>query len=242
MAESTSTPPVRRQTLRSLRSGQGLGRQADRPDPGPTPVTSGPTGDEESFQFSLRSALEAARAQDLRLIVFRMRSCLVGLHKWTEFVPLPDDDYERAIEERLAVIDPSIVFRRTERDVIGFSSRPRSAAEAERLGGSLASGLAIALGDEARRFAVSPRLGVAIIGGPDGRDRTVEEAAAAAIEAVDRTLSQTDFDTPYLVHNDYIRNRSLRQEQTGNELPRALDDKQISLEFQPRVAAGTGSP
>lgn len=191
---------------------------------------------EHSFLASLGRTIAAAAAADQRVLAFRARSYAVGLRKWSETVAPPVDELDAAIDERILDTDPSIVILRLGGDVLGFASEPRDDAEAEQLGGALAARLSTAIGEPGPRFALASRLGVAIVEGPPPGAARLAAAVAGAIEAVDRTIAQTSAETPYLVHNDYIRQRSLRQEEIGAELERAMAERQITLEFQPRVA------
>ncbi len=216
--------------MRNLRSGRSLGRRSEA-DGGPAAITAGPVADLEHFTDSLSATLEAAAETERNVFVFRLHCCLIRLQRWDDVVPIADETVEAAIDERLMALEPSFVFHRAaRRDIIGFSSQPSTSADAQRLGGRLAAGLSTALGPADRRFAVSPRLGVAIL---DQRN----PSASDAIDAVTRTVGETNFETPYLVHNDYIRSRSAKQRQLAADLPGALERSEITVEFQPRVRA-----
>lgn len=49
------------------------------------------------------------------------------------------------------------------------------------------------------------------------------------------TADQTNFETPFLIHNQYIAERAQRLDRTSAELPEALETGLISVGFQPRV-------
>ncbi|MEM9651841.1 MAG: EAL domain-containing protein [Actinomycetota bacterium] len=169
------------------------------------------------------------------LFVFRFHSRLLGLQQWSDFMPVADGAMEQAIDNLVLSLDPDLVILRTaQREILGFNGRPLAIGAAERLGGRLVAGLTTSLGEPGQEFVVSPRLGVAVIHG--------EQSAEQAVEAATRTLRQTNFDMPFLVHNDFVRDRSLRQEQARVELPNALAGGQITLEFQPRVDIKTLEP
>ena len=69
-----------------------------------------------------------------------------------------------------------------------------------------------------------------------------DTVAESAIEAADMTLRQTNFEAPFLVYNDYIQTRSVRQDQVGDDLPEALVSGQIRIEFQPRLTTTSEIP
>lgn len=225
--------------MRDLRSSDAPGAAPEAELP---VLTSGRAPNEHSFLASLGHAIATAAARQQRVLVFRTRGCAVGLHKWSEPNAPRVDELELAIEDRLLAADPTIVILRLSGDVIGFTSEPRDVEAAEQLGGTLAAGLAVVIGETGPTFAVAPRLGVAIVEGPRPGAARLAKAVADAVEAVERTIDQTASDTPYLVHNDYIRQRSLRQEEIGDALDQALAERQITLEFQPRVELMDRSP
>lgn len=205
----------------------------DQPAPAAAPSRA---DDERAFADGLADVINRASATDESVFVFRFRGCLIGLQQWSDALPMADHAVDEALEALILELAPDVTVLRTEqRDILGYNREPQSRTAAERLGGRLVAGLTTVIGDPGREFVVSPRLGVAIIDRYDG-------SAEQAIEAASRTLQQTNFDTPYLVHNDFIRDRSTRQEHTRDELPVALAEGQISLEFQPRVDASTDVP
>ncbi len=239
----TNSPPLlstgRRQRMRDLRSGDTPGTPAEADL---SVLTSGKAPNEHSFLASLGQAIAAAAATGQRVLVFRARGCAVGLHKWSEPKAPRVEDLDRAIDERLLATDPTIVILRLAGDVIGFASEPQDPEDAEQLGGALAAGLAAVIGDDSPMFALTPRLGVAIVDGPRPGAARLAKAVADAVESVERTIDQTSPDTPYLVHTDYIHQRSHRQDEIGAVLDQALAERQITLEFQPRVALSDRSP
>lgn len=201
----------------------------------PPPVVGGVARTEDAFLGALTEAIREAARTGQALFVFRFHARLLGLQQWSDFMPVADGDAEQAIDQLLLSLDPELVILRTDkRDTLGFSGRPLSIGSAERLGGRLVAGLTTSLGEPGHEFVVSPRLGVAVIRG--------EQSAEQAVEAATRTLRQTNFDMPFLIHNDFVRDRSLRQEQARLDLPEALEQHQISLAFQPRVAVSSLEP
>jgi EAL domain-containing protein (putative c-di-GMP-specific phosphodiesterase class I) len=219
--------------MRNLRDGHVLGD--DFEDGLPTALVGGVARSEEAFLGALTEAIKEAARSGQALFVFRFHSRLLGLQQWSDFMPVADGSMERAIDNLVLSLDPDLVILRTaRREILGFNGRPLAIGAAERLGGRLVAGLTTSLGDPGQEFVVSPRLGVAVIHG--------EQSAEQAVEAATRTLRQTNFDMPFLVHNDFVRDRSLRQEQAKNELPGALAKRQISLEFQPRVGVDGMEP
>ncbi|MEL6984365.1 MAG: EAL domain-containing protein, partial [Actinomycetota bacterium] len=239
----TDSPPLlasgRRHRMRDLRT-------ADVPDVVhgvEVPVlASGRALSENSFLASLGQAIATASGTDQQVLVFRTRGSAIGLHKWSEPPAPGTDQLESIIEDRLLAVDPSIVILRLAGDVLGFASQPRDRESAERLGGALAANLAVAVGEPGPQFALAPRLGVAIVEGPIPGAARLARAVAGAVEAVERTIDQTSAETPYLVHTDYIRRRSLRQDEIGANLQQALAERQITLEFQPRIAVPDRCP
>lgn len=240
----TDSPPLpasgRRHRMRDLRT-------ADTPDvvdgvEAPV-LASGRAPNEHSFLASLGQAIAAASGgSGHRVVVFRARGCAVGLHKWSEPAAPRLDELDAVIEERLLAVDPSVVILRLSGDVIGFASQARDGESADQLGGALAAGLAVSIGEPGPQFALDTRLGVAIVEAPGPGAARLARAVAEAVEAVERTIDQTSADTPYLVHTDYIRRRSLRQEEIGAQLDKALAERQITLEFQPRIAVSDRGP
>jgi EAL domain-containing protein (putative c-di-GMP-specific phosphodiesterase class I) len=200
-----------------------------------TVLDRGRAPDEQTFLASLGHVLATAADDDLRVLAFRARGRPVRLHRWSEPTLPSSEEVQAGIEARLLDVDPSIVTLRLAGDVIGFASVPCSRREAEQLGGALFAAIAHVVGDPGPRVAISPRLAVAIEEGPDRGVAQLASAVAETIEAVDRTLAQTTTDTPYLVHNDYLRNRARRQRRIGHALPQGLAERQVTLEFQPRV-------
>ncbi|MEM7274933.1 MAG: hypothetical protein AAF547_17760, partial [Actinomycetota bacterium] len=167
---------------------------------------SGIAPSEADFLRGLSQAIGEATEDGQAVFVFRFHSRLLGLQQWSDFMPVADEAMEAAIDQLVLSLDPDLVILRTAgREILGFNANPLSIAAAERLGGRLVAGLTTSLGDPGQEFVVSPRVGVAII------DR--EQSAEQAVEAATRTLRQTNFDMPFLVHNDFVRDRSLRQEQ-----------------------------
>ncbi len=233
----TDSPPLlttgRRHRMRDLRAGEMVDASIEIQPP---VLASGRAPNQHSFLASLGQAIAAATATDQRVLVFRTRASAIGLHKWSEPPAPRPDELDAVIEDRLLAVDPSIVILRLGGDVLGFASRPRDVGAAEHLGGSLAAALAAVIGDSGPRFALAPRLGVAIVDGSPPGATGLATAVADAVEAVERTLGQTSAETPYLVHTDYIRRRSLRQEEIEAALEQALPERQITLEFQPRAA------
>jgi len=225
--------------MRDLRSGETTSTPADSDLP---VLTNGRAPNEHSFLASLGQAIAAAAATGQRVLVFRARGGAVGLHKWSEPMTPRVEDLDRAIDERLLATDPTIVILRLAGDVIGFTSEPRDAETAEQLGGALAASLTVVIGDDSPTFALAPRLGVAIVEGPRPGAARLAKAVAEAVESVGRTIDQTSSDTPYLVHTDYIHQRSHRQDEIGGALDQALAERQITLEFQPRVTLSDRSP
>lgn len=210
--------------MRSLRSGRAITEQ--QPE-----LTGGPADNEITFFESLTRTIDDAAGSNQSVFAFKMQCCLLGLQQWSDPTPMSESRLDPTIDRLVKGLDPNIVLWRTEnRDIVGFSTEPQSTASAERLGGQLLAAMTTALGDAGHEFVVSPRLGVAIVEHHD-------MSAVEVIEAASRTLRQTNFDTPFLVYNDYIGNRSRRQEQVGSDLPEALRSDQISVEFQPRVTA-----
>ena len=202
-------------------------------EPVETPTDLGAT--EADFLDGLGRTIADAVAQGRAVFVFRFHSRLLGLQQWSDFMPVADDAMEDAIDRLVLSLDPDLVIHRTaRREIVGYGAAPLSIAAAGRLGGRLVAGLTTSLGDPGQEFVVSPRLGVVII------DR--QQSAEQAVEAATRTLHQTNLDMPFLVHNDFVRDRSLRQEQAREDLPTAMADGQITLEFQPRVSVGTMEP
>lgn len=240
----TDSPPLlasgRRHRMRDLRT-------ADAPDvvegvEAPV-LASGRAPNEHSFLASLGQAIAATPAgSNQRVVVFRARGWAVGLHKWSEPAPSRLDELEAIIENQLLAVDPSIVILRLSGDVIGFASRPCDSASADQLGGALAAGLAVAIGEPGPQFSLATRLGVAIVEGPGSGAARLARSVAEAVEAVERTIDQTSAETPYLVHTDYIRRRSLRQDDIGSQLQQALAERQITLEFQPRITVSDRRP
>lgn len=192
-----------------------------------------------TLQQALASAIAEARRQDRHVVVFRARWSLVGLHRWSEPCLPPVEEVGAVVEERIRTVDPSFVVERNGHELLGFAAQPRPVLDAELLAGLLASELTRPVGPQMSEAAVTPRLGVVLVGGPGEVDRP-GEAAIRAIDAAGRTLDQTMGSTPYLVHNDYIQNRSHRQDEVLRALPQALLEEQITLEFQPRVDVSTG--
>ncbi len=227
MSELFPAAPARRHTMRSLRSGRALG---DGPDGATTSVS------EQQFRESLDKTIAAGAELGLSIFVFKTHGSLIPLQQWNELAPRPDGRVDSAVERSIVAFDDTILLTRTDgRGLIGFSTVPRTKADAELLGGRLMAAMTTQMGEPGHEFVVSPRLGVAIV------DR-YDIPADLAIDAAARTLRQTNFEAPFLVHNDYIHNRSVRQEQVGDELPGALMAEQIGIEFQPRLTTPDGVP
>lgn len=197
-------------------------------------LVSGPAPDEQSFLASLGRAL-AGLADDGRVVVFRARGHLVPLTGAAGAAVAPTEPERSGVEQRLLSVDPTIVTFRVDGEVIGFASEPCTPEEALGLGGALAASLGQVVGRPQAPAVISPRLGVAFVGRPDRGAGRLAAVAAEALDSVERTLANTTTDTPYLVHNDYIRSRSRRQHRIERDLPRALAERQLTLEFQPRV-------
>lgn len=213
----------------------GHGSDAELPEAETQQLLGGIARSEEAFLGALSEAIKAAARTSQALFVFRFHSRLLGLQQWSDFMPVADGAMEEAIDSLVLSLDPDLVILRTAgREILGFNGRPLAIGAAERLGGRLVAGLTTSLGEPGQEFVVSPRLGVAVIHG--------EQSAEQAVEAATRTLRQTNFDMPFLVHNDFVRDRSLRQEQARNELPHALANRHISLEFQPRIGVDRMEP
>jgi EAL domain-containing protein (putative c-di-GMP-specific phosphodiesterase class I) len=212
--------------MRSLRSGRALTEQ----DSSTTSVN------EQQFREALDRTIAAGAERGLSVFVFKTQGSLIPLQQWNDMAPRPDGRIDSAIERSITAFDDTILLCRTDgHSLVGFSKEPRSQSEAEALGGRLMAAMTTQMGEPGHEFVVSPRLGVAVI---DRYDLPAEDA----IDAASRTLLQTNFEAPFLVHNDYIQNRSLRQDQVGDELPGALMSEQITIEFQPRLTTPEGVP
>lgn len=223
--------------MRDLRTGD----PADDPssvataDPDPSALlVGGPAPDEQTFLASLGHALAGITGEG-RVVVFRARGHCVPLQPGLRTDGGPTEALRAAVEQRLLAVDRAIVTFRVDGEVIGFASEPCSAADALGLGGALAACLGHVAGRPEAPVAISPRLGVAFVERPDRGAGRLAAVVAEALDAVERTLAQTTTDTPYLVHNDYIRSRSRRQRRIDRDLSRALSERQLTLEFQPRV-------
>ena len=203
----------------------------------PLVVSSGRAPSQQAFLASMGQAIADAARLDGRILVFRARACPIRLHRWSEPAAPPLHELDAAIEDQLLRADPSLVILRLGADVIGFASEPGTHEQAEALGGVLAAALALVIGDSWPRVGLAPRLGVAIVDGVAAPSAELAAAVADAVQAVDRTIAQTTVEAPYLVHNDYIRTRSLRQGDIASALEVAMAERQITLEFQPRATA-----
>ena len=212
--------------MRSLRTGKAL--HSDRSSSATRRSRSSVAKSEDAFLQGLTETIDQAVAGGQAVFVFRFHSRLIGLQQWSDFMPAADEDMATAIDDLVLSLDSDLVIFRTARqEILGYGGEPLSIAAAERLGGRLVAGLTTSLGPPGQEFVISPRLGVVVIDS--------QQSAEQAVEAATRTLKQTNFDMPFLVHNDFVRDRSLRQELVKQDLPAALTKREISVEFQPRV-------
>ncbi len=218
--------------MRHLRTGELPPPRPARFDP---VLSGGRATTEHAFLTSLGHAIATAGAAGARILVFRARARAVHLHKWSEPGGPSATELDEAIEDQLLAVDPALVLLRRGSDVLGFASRPCDREEAERLGGALAAALVVVHGDSSPVVGLASRLGVAAVEGSAAAPSELAIAVADAVDAVGRTIAETTDETPYLVHNDYIVRRSRRHDDIGVELTRALSERQITLEFQPRV-------
>ncbi|MEM9562536.1 MAG: EAL domain-containing protein [Actinomycetota bacterium] len=232
----TDSPPLlttgRRQRMRHLRTGELPPPRTERFDP---VLTGGRAPSEHAFLTSLGHAIANAGAVGARILVFRARARAVHLHKWSEPAGPSANELDEAIEAQLLAVDPALVLLRRGSDVLGFASRPCDRGQAEHLGGALAAALVVVHGDSAPVVGLSSRLGVAAVDGSTAAPSELAVAVAEAVEAVERTIAETTDETPYLIHNDYIVRRSRRHDDIGAAIAQAISERQITLEFQPRV-------
>ncbi len=163
------------------------------------------------------------------MFVFCLRGAAKGLQRWNDNSTRPSIETDRAVEELILDLEGDVQLWRDDEDgLLGFGRQPKARAAAERLGGRLVAGLASPLGTPGRQFIFSARLGAAAFDPSTG-------TAEAAMDAATTTASQTNFDTPFLLHNGYIAERSRRHRRTGVELPEAIAAGAITVEFQARV-------
>lgn len=195
----------------------------------PVADAGGPADSQMAFMAGLERTIQTAFHAGERVFVFRLRGVVKGLQRWTDNATIANETVEGAVQELVLKSSPDLaLWRTTGGDLLGFAVEPKPSPVAERIGGILMSALANPLGPPGQQFILSPRLGVCVFdpvrGGPD-----------QAIEAATRTLAQTNFETPFLVHNRYIAERTSRLDQTAEQLPSALANRLITVEFQPRV-------
>lgn len=230
--------------MRSLRTGNGLGdagvsAAASTPASGelshgpatedPSSATQGLAADEASFRAKLEQVIALASQRRQQVLVFCLRGSVKGLQRWSDTPTANGRDGERAVEELLIGSGRGLsLCRQTDGDLLGFDVEPTDAVTAERLGGRLMTELAKPLGEPGRHVVLSPRLGVCVHDPDRG-------GADQAIEAATMTAAQTNFETPFLLYNQYIAERAQRLNRTSTELPKALEAGLISVGFQPRV-------
>lgn len=217
--------------MRNLRTGRSLGDDGDGYATGRPSLIS-----ERQFRDGLRRAIGDATDIQRSVLVFRVHGCLIPLQQWNDMAALPDGRIDSAIERVVLDQDRELMLTKTDgRGLLGYSTEPLSKADAERLAGRLMLAMAVPMGEPGREFVISPRLGVAIIDRPD-------ISADTAIDSATRTLRQTNFEVPFLIYNDYVHKRSVRQDQVGDDLPTAIADMDISIEYQPRMTTPGGVP
>ncbi len=230
MTDTTTPAPARRASMRNLRTGLSSGDDDGVSQGRPSLVS------ERQFLDGLRLAIVEAAETGRTIPVFRVHGCLLPLQQWNDMAALPDGRIDSAIERVVLDQDRELILTKTDgRGVLGYSTEPLTKADAERFSGRLMLAMAVPMGEPGNEFVVSPRLGVAII------DR-VDTSAEWAVDAATRTLRQTNFEVPFLIYNDYVNKRSVRQGQVGADLPAAIADRQISIEYQPRMTTPGGVP
>jgi len=197
-------------------------------EPEVPPVTSGVVDTIEEWHRSLDHAIEDRKASGANVAVFTIVLRRLDLTRRSETTPRPNETDMAALASSVATsVDPRLVVHITAPDeLIGFIA-DSGRVEAERVMGRLLAGLSGILSNGPETLAVAPQLGAAFI----GSSITTGELA---LEAANVTLTQTTRAAPFLIYNDYVHQRIVRELQTRDALPAAVAANEISLAFEPR--------
>ena len=213
--------------MRNLRAGRTAAR-TKTVEPEAPPVTSGMVETIEEWHRALDHAIDARDATGANVAVFSISLRRLDLTRRSETTPRPNETDMAALATSIAVsIDPRLVVHIVAPDeLIGFMAGS-GRVEAERIMGRLLAGLSGILPNGPETVAVAPQLGAAFLGG----NLTNGDLA---IEAASVTLTQTTRAAPFLIYNDYVHQRIVREMQTREALPEAVAANDISLAFEPR--------
>jgi len=197
-------------------------------EPEVPPITSGTVDTLDEWHRSLDHAIRDRMSSGANIAVFTISLRRLDLTRRSETTPRPNDTDMAALALSIATsIDPRLVVHITAPDeLVGFMA-DSGRVEAERIMGRLLAGLSGILTNGPDTLAVAPQLGAGFI----GDNITTGELA---LDAANVTLTQTTRAAPFLIYNDYVHQRIVRELQTREALPEAVAANEISLAFEPR--------
>lgn len=197
-------------------------------EPEVPPTTSGMVDTLEEWHRSLDYAIEDRKSSGANVAVFTICLRRLDLTRRSETTPRPNETDMAALASSIATsIDDRLVVHITAPDeLVGFMAHS-GRVEAERVMGRVLAGLSGILSDGPETLAVAPQLGAAFLGG-------TLTTGDSALEAANVTLTQTTRAAPFLIYNDYVHQRIIRELQTREALPDAVAANNISLAFEPR--------
>ncbi len=213
--------------MRNLRAGR-TGVAAKVAEPEVPPVTSGMVESPEEWRRSLDHAIEEWTTSGANVAVFTISLRRLDLTRRSETTPRPNETDMATLATSIAIeLDPRLVVHIVAPDeLIGFMAGS-GRVESERIMGRLLAGLSGIVSNGPSTVAMAPQLGAAFLGG----NVTNSEMA---VEAANVTLTQTTRAAPFLIYNDYVHQRIVRELQTRDALPDAVAASEISLAFEPR--------
>ncbi len=231
MPDPAFNPPTRPLKMRNLRAGR-TSSPTRAAEPETPPVTSGVVDSIDEWHRALDHAVEERKVSDANVAVFTISLRRLDLTRRSETTPRPNETDMAALATSIATsIDPRLVLHIIAPDeLIGFMGGS-GRVEAERVMGRLLAGLSGILTGGPETLALAPQLGAAFLGG----NITNGELA---VEAANVTLTQTTRAAPFLIYNDYVHQRIVRELQTRDALPDAVAANDISLAFEPRGTTG----
>jgi len=197
-------------------------------EPDVPPIASGMVDDFGEWNRSLDHAVEERSSTGANVAVFTVSLRRLDLTRRSETTPRPNETDMATLATSIALsIDERLVIHIVAPDeLVGFIAGT-GRVEAERVMGRLLAGLSGILSNGPETLAVAPQLGAAFLSGNISN-------GALAVEAANVTLTQTTRAAPFLIYNDYVHQRIVRELQTRDALPNAVAANEISLAFEPR--------